>query len=136
MHVSPAQQPSGQDVGLHTHAPPEHIWPVVHAAAPPHVHLPAAEQASPEMPQSMQPAPPAPQDETLSAVVQAEPVQQPDAQFPAPHSPQAPPRQDCGLVQVVQWPPPEPHAPDVSPGWQAPLASQHPVGHEVALHSQ
>lgn len=46
VHVAPVQQPSGHDDALQTQTPPEHSWPVVHAAPLPHEQSPAAEQLS------------------------------------------------------------------------------------------
>ena len=40
MHVEPLQQPVGQLVESHTHAPATHAWPVVQAGLAPHAQLP------------------------------------------------------------------------------------------------
>jgi hypothetical protein len=57
-HVLPEQQPCGQEVPLHTQAPPTHTCPVAHAAPDPQVHAPALEQPSATVPQAAH-APPA-----------------------------------------------------------------------------
>ncbi len=66
--------------------------------------------------------------------------QQPPTQVVGPHIPQAwgvppPAPQVLGLVHTAQAVPPLPHAPLVSPFWQSPLVSQHPLGQVVGLQT-
>jgi hypothetical protein len=44
--LTPEQHPVGQLAALHLQAPPTHSWPARHAARPPHVQAPLAEQPS------------------------------------------------------------------------------------------
>jgi hypothetical protein len=41
-----AQHPDAHELASHTHAPLRQCWPVTHAAPPPHLHAPVAEQES------------------------------------------------------------------------------------------
>jgi hypothetical protein len=60
-HAPPAQQPLGQEVPSHTHAPATHRWPAAHAAPVPHRHPIPATQLLAVIPQFKQAAPPEPQ---------------------------------------------------------------------------
>lgn len=53
-HVPPWQQPVGQDVASHTHAPPAQRWPAPHAGSLPHAHAP--ERSQPSLVAAAQPA--------------------------------------------------------------------------------
>jgi hypothetical protein len=70
------QQPSGQLVGSHTHAPLAHRCPKAHGALLPHWHCPSAEQPSLWVPQALQTEFDRPQVST-PRVAQVVPVQQP-----------------------------------------------------------
>jgi hypothetical protein len=74
--VPPWQQPVGHEVASQMHLPPEHTWPLPHAAAPPHVQAPLVEQPSPVVPQSVH-MPPAVPHAMAEGVVHVVPVQQP-----------------------------------------------------------
>jgi hypothetical protein len=46
LHITPSQQPLGQDVASQTHVPLTHRVPCWHASVVPQAHAPAAEQVS------------------------------------------------------------------------------------------
>lgn len=52
--VLPWQQPEGQVLPLHTHAPEEQVCPVTHAVPPPQVQLPLLPQPSAKVPAALQ----------------------------------------------------------------------------------
>ncbi len=90
--VPPWQQPVGQDAASQMHLPPEHTWPLPHAAPPPQVQLPLVEQPSPVVPQLAHVAPFVPHA-IADGVVHVVPEQQPVGQdaesqthFPPEHS--------------------------------------------------
>ena len=132
-HVPPEQHPAGQEVALHTQRPPEHACPATQAGLAPQVQAPVAEHvsavrglhavhAAPSIPQVMN-----------ADRAHVEPEQQPVAQLVDVHPLQVPEDvQVCGLGHDSHVPPPLPQALVVSPFWHTPLASQQPVGHEVA----
>jgi hypothetical protein len=130
VHVVPEQQPLEHEVALHTHTPPEHAWPVAHAAAPPQVQAPVAEQPSAVMPQLLHVAPPVPQA-AAEGMVQVVPEQQPPGQLAALQPLHAPMLQVWPVGHIVQLPPAAPHALGSVPGWHV-LPWQHPFGHDVA----
>lgn len=89
LHTPVAQQPFGQDVTLHItgmQLPLMHLLPTVQAALAPQRQAPALEQESAvNGSQAAHPAPAAPHDVMVLAVVHVEPVQHPFEQFAAVH---------------------------------------------------
>jgi hypothetical protein len=153
-HVLFWQQPFGQLVASHTHAPLTHAWPAAHAAPVPHTQAPLA-QVSAVVPQATHAAPETPQ---LPAVIpgrQVLPLQHPvgqlvalQAQAPLTHARPAAqaapvvPHTHLPLAQVsavvpqaTQVAPEAPQLPVVLPGRQV-LPLQQPVGQLVALQTQ
>ena len=128
------QQPSEQFVGVQAHPPSRHTCPVWHAGPLPQVHEPCALQPSPDPWQSMQAAPAAAQA-VADVAVQVAVWQQPLGHTWAVHPLQAPAKHVWSSGQTPQVPPADPQAAAVSPAWQAALASQHPDGHDLELHS-
>ena len=114
-HEEPEQHPA-QDVGSQTQKPPLHSWPEAHAALPPHVQTPAAEQPLAVMPQLVQAAPFVPHADADVSVVQVDPEQQPVGQVAELHPVQTPPEHVPGR-QLVHAAPPDPQTPGVLPGW-------------------
>jgi len=86
-----AQQPVGQLVASHTHAPPTHFWPVPQAAAPPHLQVPPLQLSARFASHALHTAPAAPQAAAVG-VTQRPALQQPLAKLVASH-PHAPPTQ-------------------------------------------
>lgn len=129
--VVPSQQPLGQDVASHTHAPPSQRWPTAHIALPPHAQTPPEVQPSARVASQATHAAPAVPHRIAVGVLHVLPEQQPLAQVavqavqaPAVHAP--PP-------QLSQLPPPLPHALGSVPGAQtSPL--QQPL-HDVPSHT-
>jgi hypothetical protein len=113
LHTEPAAQ---SVAALQPHAPATHAVPATLPAHGPHI------------------APPDPHCVALSDVspTHVVPLQQPAHIVPL-HA-HAPATHDCPMPQIEQAPPPAPHAPGALPIWHMPVASQHPVGHVVALH--
>jgi len=134
-HAAPEQQPEGQDTELQTQTPPEHMSPTEHCGPAPHLH-PPARQPSAWMPQFVHAPPPVPHAEGVGGDVQVDPEQQPEEQFDELHPLQAPALHVCGLGHIAHAAPPEPQSPGVLPGSHLLLASQHPIGHELAVHLQ
>jgi hypothetical protein len=134
-HVEPEQQPMGQEVELQTHAPPEHTWPALQGGPDPHLQAPVAEHVSVLAgSHAAHAAPPTPHAANADGVLHVEPEQQPDGQLVEVHPLHVPEVQVPGLHDW-QVPPPLPHVVVVFPIWQLWLASQQPVGHEVALQT-
>jgi hypothetical protein len=83
-HVVPLQQPAGQLVALHTHAPPTHRWPAAHMALAPQRHAPPLQVSARVVSHVVQAAPPEPHWVT-EGVAQVLPLQQPLAHDAAEH---------------------------------------------------
>ena len=155
LHVLLWQHPLGHDVASHTHRPTTQRWPPGHAAAPPQLHTPAAEQLSVRFESHAAHAiPEAAQVERVSAE-QVVPAQHPLGQemashahappmqrWPAPHSVapphwQTPPAEQPSArdapVQSTHDPPPVPQL--AAAGALHRLFAQHPAGHEVPSHT-
>jgi hypothetical protein len=135
-HVEPTQQPLGQEPLSQTHDPPWHTWPIPQAGLDPHVQAPLAEHVSAEVAlHALQATAPTPHVMNADGW-HVEPEQQPIAQLVDVHPLQAPPGvQVCGLGHDSHAPPPLPQSLVVLPFWQTPLASQQPVGQDVALQT-
>jgi hypothetical protein len=106
-----SQQPFGQVVALHPHAPFTHSVPVAHA-----IHA----------------APPVPQSAFMVPASHDVPAQHPVVQFVQS------PAQLCSehllpALHVTHAAPPLPHSALAVPGWHFPLASQHPAGQVIGL---
>jgi hypothetical protein len=122
LHVVPAQQPSGQEIGSQTQLPLKHRCPEPHADPPSQWHTPST-HASPVKPQSKHAAPPMPQAAGFGGAIHVVPEQQPPGHEAALQT-QAPPAQ--------AWP--APHAgPD--PHWQTPFAQESAVVESHATHA-
>ena len=80
--------------------------------------------------QVVQAAPPVPQAELVSAVMQLFPLQQPWPHEFASHL-HAPALHSWPEAQMAHATPPVPHV-ALPEAWQRPLLSQHPFGHDVA----
>jgi len=153
-HVLPLQQPA-HDVLSQTHDPPWQCCPIAHAAPPPHVQAPAAEQPSPVVVQSWHAPPAVPQAPPVVIRVHTLPVQQPLAHevivhwheplaqtCPAAHAAPAPQRQPpegeqlsaSVALQVVHRLPSVPQL-DSDGETHAPLL-QHPLGQDAELQTQ
>jgi hypothetical protein len=152
--VDPEQQPLGQDVWSHTHAPETQRWPAPHGGPPPHRHAPAAEQVSAPPAAHVVHAPPPTPHDSSDVVRQLLPVQHPAAHEMVSQM-QAPATQRWPLTHAA--PVPHAHVPaGVQPSATAPsqvahatppvpqrprdgdvhaVPSQQPLGHEVALHA-
>ncbi len=115
VHVLPEQQPVGHDAASQTHWPPEHSCPAPHAAAPPQVQPPLAEQPSALDPQLVHVAPAVPQA-VADGVVHVLPAQQPLGQLVALHPLHAPLLQVWPFGHMVHVPPAAPHAFGSLPG--------------------
>lgn len=104
-HVVPSQHPA-HEVPSQTHAPPAQCWPTVHAAPPPHVQVPVAEQPSerPSAAQSVQ-RPPAAPHEVGERDMQSLPAQHPVGHELASHT-HAPPTHAWPALHET----PAPHA--------------------------
>jgi hypothetical protein len=151
----PLQHPVGHEVELQAQIPPEHTWPLPHAAAPPHVHVPSALHPSAVAPHAVQAPPWSPQAAAVCAS-QTPLLQQPlgqdvlsqthawlEQRWPTPHAAPDPHSQeplalhpsDFVMSHATQLAPPVPHADcDNDVSQVDPL--QHPVGHDVALQTQ
>jgi hypothetical protein len=144
----------GHDVTLQTQAPFEQISPAPHAAPPPQVHAPDAEQPSAVVPQVLHVAPSVPQVEAVGGW-QSVPVQQPVGHEAASQT-HAPPTQACptphgGPDPHMQLPvlqpsafvashdaqvaPPVPHTASVVAGEVQVAPTQQPSGHDDALQT-
>jgi hypothetical protein len=129
LHVAPLQQPLGHDCPSHTHRPPAHRCPLLHAGPAPQAHSPDAEHPSAkDAVQATHALPPAPQDAT-DGVSQVMPEQHPDGhaqlvQTPAVHESSGGQREHAcpELPQDVGSFPAGLHV----------VPSQHPVAQEVA----
>lgn len=155
-HALPEQQPVAHEVPSQTHAPLRQRCPTTQAPPPPHVHLPAAEQAS-ALPgvQAAQLAPAVAQAASAKGVHTPCEEQQPSGQdvasqahtpceqcSPAPHGLPVPHRQAPvasqlsldNALHVTQDAPPVPQLVALR-AWHAP-ALQQPLGHEVPSHTQ
>jgi hypothetical protein len=151
--VVPEQQPPGQDVPSHTHAPFTHRWPMEQAGPDPHVQVPLLAQVSVVAPHVLH-APPALPQVVRVWVSQTPLLQQPPGHevalhthvplthawpcahsFPLPHE-QEPPAHplERKLSHVWQALPPAPHVVIEAVSQVVPFV-QHPVGHEAALHT-
>jgi hypothetical protein len=119
-HTPALQQPVGQLVASHTHAPPTHRWPAPQAALVPQRQAPAV-QRSPVVPHEVHAAPAAPHA-VAPVGVQTLPAQQPLGQLVASHT-HAPPMQRWPVPQAA----PVPHA-------QAPLRQLSDDGAPHAEH--
>jgi len=148
-----SQQPSGHEVALQTHLPPEQICPAAQATAPPQVHAPAV-QASAVAPHATHAEPAFPHAVVASVVVHVDPEQHPLAHDVASQT-QAPPEQTWPALHAA--PVPQAHAPEaeqrsdfvVSHAWHATPSvpqlgkdgtlhappEQQPVGHDVELQT-
>jgi hypothetical protein len=151
-HTLPLQHPVGHDVALHKHNPPEQICPLAHAAAPPHVHVPAVLHPSAVVPHDVHVAPWSPHV-VADCVSHTAPVQQPlghdvpsqmhaptEQRWPTPHAgPEphlhAPAVQLSDFVEshATQLAPCVPHVDDDDGSHVEPL--QQPVGHDDALQT-
>jgi len=150
-HVLPLQQPFGQLVASHTHAPFAHRWPAAHGIDGPHAQVPC-EQLSLRRPHDTQPMPPLPHV-CVEGIWQLLPLQQPPGQlvashtqtpfaqrWPAPHAAFPPQRHwppehaSAVLPQMVHEAPPVPQV--EVPGWRHWLPSQQPFGQLVASQTQ
>jgi hypothetical protein len=109
-----AEQQPEHEVASQEHTPPLHSWPEAHAALPPHVQTPAAEQPLAVMPQLVQAAPFVPHADADVGVVQVDPEQQPVAQVAELHPVQTPPEHVPGR-QFEHTPPPDPQSVDELP---------------------
>jgi hypothetical protein len=151
--VVPEQQPVEQDVPLQTHAPPTHAWPLPHGAFVPHLQAPPEQRSEFADAQVLHAPPPVPQAD-VDCGSHTLPLQQPVGHDVALHT-QLPPTQACPMAHCwpepqLQLPPAQESArPDAQPMHVAPLPphwvvvgivhvvpAQHPLGHEVALHTQ
>ena len=146
----------GHEVGSHTHAPATHRRPASHAVPAPHWQVPVAEQLSAVAGSQVTQVPPPVPQVPRPAVTQLPDAQHPlgqdwalHTQAPATHTVPAPqggplPQAQVPVVasqvslvaggQAPQAPPPVPQVAGAGT-WQAPPA-QHPLAHEVALHTQ
>jgi hypothetical protein len=79
LQVLPSQQPVGQLVGSHTHAPPRQRCPAAHAAPVPHAHAPLVQLSAVSGSHALQTAP------TLPHAVTEIVVQTPPRQHPVVH---------------------------------------------------
>jgi len=102
--------------------PPEHAWPLPHAAAPPQVQLPVAEQPSPVVPQLVHEPPFAPHAIAEGVVHVVPPWQQPVGHEAMSHT-QWPPKHTWPLTHAVA----PPHV-------QAPLAEQPSAAEPQFVH--
>jgi len=100
MQVLPSQQPLGHEVGLQTHAKPEHRWVAAHAAhvAPPAPHwLFVAPELQLKPPIEQQPAQPEAGSHTQLAV-----RPRPEQRRPGPHAGPDPQRQLPTFAETPQ----------------------------------
>jgi hypothetical protein len=133
--VVPEQQPVGQEVALHTHAPAEHTWPAPQGKPDPQVQMPVVEHVSVFVgSHAVQATPITPHVANDDGVLHVGPEQQPDGQLVEVHPLHVPEVQVPGLHDW-QAPPPLPQTVIVFPSWHTLLASQHPLGHEVELQT-
>jgi hypothetical protein len=95
MQAVPKQQPVGQLLGLHAHAPLTQVWPPAHGGPEPHWQLPATQASALAGSHAAQLAPPDPHVPSAGEL-QVAPEQQPPAQLTELHPEQAPPAQLCG----------------------------------------
>jgi len=133
MHVVPEQHPLGQDVALHTQAPPTHAsWPQS-APVVPQTQTPEVEHVSALVPHALHEPPDVPHAE-VDCGMHIEPEQHPLAHVIASH-PQTPTMQCSFIGQELQRPPPDPHSASFElPGSQV-LPEQQPCVHELLLHT-
>jgi hypothetical protein len=152
-HIPPEQQPVGQDVSSHTHDPPKHRWPGAQAPLEPHAHAPFEHSLAVAV-QVVQTPPFVPHDVTVCA--SHTPLwQQPPGHEVALQT-HDPPWHACPCAHSL--PPPHEQPPPVQPServashdthatpdlpqlesaWPVHVVpfSQHPLGHDVALHTQ
>jgi hypothetical protein len=106
VHVDPAQQPLGHEIGSQTQAPPEHRCPAPHAGPPSHRQTPPTHESAVE-PQATHAAPPVPHADALGAV-HVDPAQQPLGHDVASQT-QTPPEHRCPAPHAG--PPPHSHIP-------------------------
>lgn len=129
-HAVPMQQPEGQELTSHVHAPLTQRWPEAHGGPEPQEHTPRV-QPSDRRSQVTQAAAPVPHALAVGGV-HAAPLQHPLAQVAALQLLQVPALHVSPALHAVHALPPEPQAlallPDVH---SSPL--QHPA-HEVASH--
>lgn len=133
VHVVPEQQPLAHEAASQTHLPPAHSCPVPHAALPPQVQVPLAEQPSAFVPQLVHVAPAVPHAIAVG-VVHVLPEQHPLGQLEALQPLQAPLVHVSPFGHMEHVPPAAPHAFGFVPGWQV-FPWQQPVGHDVASHT-
>jgi hypothetical protein len=163
--VEVSQQPVGHDAELQTHWPPTHCEPAPQAALEPHIHAPLVQRSALVMSHALH-VPVAGEPQALKLVVVFShvdgDVQQPRQPLFASQTQVAAAPLPVHLVPAGQTSPVEPqtqaplvHAfavvesqvlqtpPGVVPQfvvsivlWQLPIASQQPVGHDVASHTQ
>jgi hypothetical protein len=125
------QQPVGHEFASHTHLAPEHSCPAAHAAAPPQVQAPLAEQPSAAEPQFVHAAPAVPQVVAVVGVLHVFPEQHPLGQLVELQPLHAPLPQVWPVGHIAHMPPAAPHALGSVPGWHV-LPWQHPVEQELA----
>jgi hypothetical protein len=125
----PLQQPLGQLAALHTHAPPTHACPAPHGAPVPQAHAPAAQRSAFVGSQAPHAPPAGPHAEVPVVATHVLPWQHPAHVAAQPA--QLPPTQASPAAQAWHAPPLVPQAALLGVV-QVPLASQQPVGHEVA----
>ena len=92
-HTRPLQQPVGQELALHTHAPPTHACPAVQAGPLPQEHVPSLHPSEPVALHAVQLAPLTPHA-AFEGVVQVVPWQHPVGHDAASHT-HAPPTHSC-----------------------------------------
>ena len=80
MQTPALQQPVGQLVASHTHAPPEHRWPTPQVGFIPHLQVPL-EQLSAPNPQLVQVPPALPHSVAVGGLTQLRPEQHPVVQL-------------------------------------------------------
>ncbi len=130
------QQPLGQEEALQTHWPLAHSWPVAQAGLVPHLQAPPSQTLAFLASQAIQAFPPTPQLARTEVVQAPWALQHPVAQVLGPQ----PQTWDCGSqafppVQATQATPFLPQLVLEVPLWQTPLASQQPLGQDVALQT-
>ena len=100
VHVVPEQQPAGQDVELHTHAPLEQTCPLPHMGDDPQLHAPDDEQLSAFVVSHAEQAAPLTPHVVTDGASQVAPAQHPLGQLEEVHPVQVPDVHVCGLGHV------------------------------------
>lgn len=154
-HPLDEQQPVGQEIASHTHAPETQRRPLLQAGALPQVHAPAAEQRSAVVESHATQVPPPTPQLAAEMVLQAPFAQQPLGHdvalhthvpltqvVPGPHAGPVPQRHApltasqalaAGSAQAAQAAPPVPQA--LADGGLHTPPAQQPLGHDCALHT-